>query len=114
LQPPREPEINKLFRVVRSCEAYVLQLMVGEPPMIRLRGELRRMDISPLTQVDMQRLLFPIMDDQQRQSLDETGQAFFAHVVGKDEGGFACTVSQKDGQLRMSACLLEGASEQKR
>jgi twitching motility protein PilT len=107
VQPLREPELNKLFRLVKKHEAYVLLLKVGEPPMMRLRGNIRRMDMRALSEADMQRLLYPIMDDQQRRSLDETGMVFFPHPVGRNEGGFACTVSQKDGQLSLSACLLE-------
>jgi twitching motility protein PilT len=107
-EPLREPELNKLLRMVRKYHAYVMYLKVGEPPIIRLRGEIRRMEMRALTQGDLERLLDPIMDDQQRRSLDETGMAFFAHVLGKREGGFACTVSKEDGQLGLAACLLEG------
>ena len=40
-------------------EASDLHLKVGQPPMMRLRGDIRRMDMRPLTQEDMERLLLP-------------------------------------------------------
>jgi twitching motility protein PilT len=106
LQPPREPEINKLFRVINKYQASALHLRVGEPPMAYLRGDLRPMRLPPLSAPDMQQQLYPIMGEQQRQRLDTTGTAFFSHVVGKYECSFVCTVTQKDGLLSLSAFLL--------
>jgi twitching motility protein PilT len=49
----KEPEVNKLFRTVMKLEASDLHLKVGQPPMMRLRGDIRRMEMRPLTQEDM-------------------------------------------------------------
>ena len=38
----KEPEVNKLFRMVMKHEASDLHLKVGQPPMMRLRGDIRR------------------------------------------------------------------------
>ena len=51
----REPEVNKLFRMVMKYEASDLHLKVGQPPMMRLRGDIRRVQMPPLTQEDMER-----------------------------------------------------------
>ena len=40
--PKREPEINKLFRTAMKLEASDLHLKVGQPPMMRLHGDIRR------------------------------------------------------------------------
>ena len=45
-----EPEVNKLFRAVMKFQASDLHLKVGQPPMMRLRGDIRRADLRPLTQ----------------------------------------------------------------
>src|SRR5947209_6694486 len=63
---PREPEVNKLFRMVMKHEASDLHLKVGQPPMMRLRGDIRRVDMRPLTQEDMERLLLPHLSARQR------------------------------------------------
>ncbi len=58
----REPEVNKLFRLVMKHQGSDLHLKVGQPPMMRLRGDIRRMDMRPLTQEDMERLLLPCLN----------------------------------------------------
>src|SRR6516162_6275326 len=62
----REPQVNKLFRMVMKHEGSDLHLKVGLPPMMRLKGEIRQMQYPPLTQEDMERLLYPIMTERQR------------------------------------------------
>jgi len=37
----REPEINKLFRMMMRHEASELHLQVGQPPTMRVRGDMR-------------------------------------------------------------------------
>ncbi len=43
---PNEPEVNKLFRLVMKMEASDLHLKVGQPPMMRLRGDIRKTDMK--------------------------------------------------------------------
>ena len=57
----KEPEVNKLFRMVMKHEGSDLHLKVGLPPMMRLKGVIRHMQMDPLTQEDMERLMFPIL-----------------------------------------------------
>jgi twitching motility protein PilT len=52
----KEPEANKLFRMVMKMEASDLHLKVGQPPMMRLRGDIKRMEMRPLTQEDMEQI----------------------------------------------------------
>jgi len=40
------------------------------------------MQMAPLSQEEMERLLFPILTERMRRILDETGGADFAHVIG--------------------------------
>src|ERR1700720_3402773 len=87
-EPKREPEVNKLFRMVMKHEGSDLHLKVGLPPMMRLRGDIRRADMRPLTQEDMERLLLPLLSERQRHILDEEGGVDFSYVVGDDECRF--------------------------
>src|SRR6266481_5381966 len=81
----REPEINKLFRMVMKHEGSDLHLKVGQPPMMRLKGSIRRMEMRPLTQEDMERLMLPNLTEKHRHILDEEGGVDFSYVVGQDE-----------------------------
>src|ERR1051326_4589772 len=69
----REPEANKLFRMFMKLQASDLHLKVGQPPMVRLRGDIRRTEAKPMTQEDMERMLLPLLSPRQRKILDDEG-----------------------------------------
>jgi twitching motility protein PilT len=98
-----EPEVNKLFRMVMKYQGSDLHLKVGLPPMMRLHGVIRRMEMRPLTQEDMERLFFPIMKEHYLQTLKETGGADFAHIIGDDECRFRVNLFYQRGKLSLVA-----------
>src|SRR5437763_4497676 len=103
-EPPRkEPEVNKLFRMVMKYEASDLHLKVGNPPMMRLKGDIRRMEMRPLTQEDMERLLLPCLNARQRRILDEEGGVDFSYVVGQDECRFRVSLFRQRNRLSLVA-----------
>ena len=97
----KEPEANKLFRMVMKMQASDLHLKVGQPPMMRLRGDIRRTEMRPLTQEDMERLLFPLLSPRQRKILDEEGGVDFSYVVGQDECRFRVSLFKQRGRLSL-------------
>src|SRR5713101_3140483 len=99
----REPEINKLFRMVMKHEGSDLHLKVGLSPMMRLRGIIRQMDAKALTKHDMERLVNPIVSEHHRKILEETGGADFAHIIGDDEGRYRVNVFKQRGYLSVVA-----------
>jgi twitching motility protein PilT len=99
----REAEINKLFRVVMKHEGSDLHLKVGQPPMMRLKGIIRRMEMRPLTQEDMERLVLPTLDARQRRIFEETGGMDYAHIVGNDECRFRVNVFKQRGKFSVVA-----------
>ncbi len=101
--PGKEPEVNKLFRMVMKYEASDLHLKVGQPPMMRLRGDIRRADMRPLTQDDMERLLLPHLNQRQRTILDEEGGVDFCYIVGVDECRFRVSLFRQRGRLSLVA-----------
>jgi twitching motility protein PilT len=101
--PRREPEVNKLFRMVMKHEGSDLHLKVGLPPMMRLKGDIRQMQMPPLTEEDMERLLYPILTERLKGILDETGGADFAHVIGQDECRFRVNLFKQRGRLSLVA-----------
>src|SRR5436305_662758 len=101
--PKREPKVNVLFRTAMKYEASDLYLEIGQPPMIRLNGVIRRMDAPPITEEQMERLFFEIMSPRLRKILDDTGGADFAHVIGADECRFRVNILKQRGHLGMVA-----------
>lgn len=101
--PRREPEVNKLFRMVMKHEGSDLHLKVNLPPMMRLRGEIRQMQMPPLTQDDMERLLLPIMGERQKLQMEEDGGADFAHIIGQDECRYRVNLFKQRGHWSLVA-----------
>jgi twitching motility protein PilT len=99
----REPEVNKLFRMVMKHEGSDLHLKVGLPPMMRLKGVIRRMEAKPLTQEDMERLLIPTLNPEQKQILQDTGGIDYSHVIGMDECRFRVNLFKQRGRLSLVA-----------
>ena len=99
----KEPEVNKLFRMIMKYEASDIHLKVGQPPMMRLRGDIRRTDMRPLTQEDMERLLLPLLKPHHRKILEEEGGVDYSYVVGKDEARFRVSLFKQRGRLSLVA-----------
>lgn len=99
----REPEINKLFRMVMKHEGSDLHLKAGLPPMMRLRNAIRHMEMRALSAEDLERLIWPILAERSKKLLDETGGADFAHVVGNDECRFRVNLFRQRGRLSLVA-----------
>jgi twitching motility protein PilT len=99
----KEPEANKLFRMVMKHEASDLHLKVGQPPMMRLRGDIRRTEMRPLSQEDMERLLLPLLNSRQRHILDEEGGVDFSYIIGDDECRFRVSLFRQRGRLSLVA-----------
>src|SRR5713101_7813115 len=97
----KEPEVNKLFRMVMKHEGSDLHLKVGLPPMMRLKGDIRRMEMRPLTQEDMERLLLPALNPRQRKILEDEGGVDLAYVIGNDECRFRVSLFRQRGRLSL-------------
>jgi twitching motility protein PilT len=95
----REPEANKLFRAVMKHQGSDLHLKVGQPPMMRLKGVIQRMNAPPLTQEQMEKLLLPLINERQRRILDEEGGVDFSHVIGADECRFRVSLFKQRNRL---------------
>lgn len=105
-KPPaevREPEVNRLFRMVMKHEASDLHLKVGQPPMMRLRGDIRRMQVPAISADDMERLLLPLMQPKHRKIFDEEGGVDFSYVVGQDECRFRVSLFKQRNRLSLVA-----------
>jgi twitching motility protein PilT len=99
----KEPEVNKLFRLVMKLQASDIHLKVGQPPMMRLKGDIRRMDMRALTQEDMERLLLPGLKPHHRKILEEEGGVDFSYVIGADECRFRVSLFKQRGRLSLVA-----------
>jgi twitching motility protein PilT len=69
--------------------------------MMRMRGDIKRMEMPPMTQEMMERLLLPLLSERQRHILDEEGGVDFSHVIGKDECRFRVSLFRQKNMLSL-------------
>ena len=100
-----EFEIDKLFRSAVKLKGSDLHLKVGKPPYMRINGSLRPLNREPISDDEMVRLIFPLMDERNRRIFEENGGADFAHVVDVDGTSwrFRVNVLQQLGHVGLVA-----------
>ena len=89
------PLIDKLLTTVIQLKASDLHITVGQPPVIRHHGRLRRLDTKVLDQDDTTALMKAITPDRCQQELQEKGGADFAISFGDTR--FRCAVFKQKG-----------------
>ncbi|WP_164104648.1 type IV pilus twitching motility protein PilT [Candidatus Laterigemmans baculatus] len=80
----KELEVDKIFRALVKLDGSDLHLKVGNPPMVRVGGELRPLNRPPIDNEEMVRLLVPMMDERNRRIFEEEGGADFAYICNVD------------------------------
>jgi twitching motility protein PilT len=73
--------IPALLRFAVQQKASDLHLSAGEPPMVRVHGEMFRIDVPALTKEDTHRLIFDVMNDGQRRTFQDKLEADFAFAL---------------------------------
>jgi len=74
-------DIPSLLRFAVSQKASDVHLSAGETPLLRIHGEMVRVDTSPLTKEDAHRLIFDVMTDAQRRVFQERLECDFAFAL---------------------------------
>ena len=85
IQPKQELEVDKLFRACVKLNGSDLHLKVDKPPMVRVDGSLRPLNREPLSDEEMVRMCFPLMNERSRKIFERDGGADFAHTLQVDE-----------------------------
>src|ERR1051325_9436835 len=74
--------IDQLLQMLVDKEASDLHLRVGEPPVMRIHGELRRLDgFEKLSDRDMYDLLFHVMNEERRQRFEQNMELDMSYQV---------------------------------
>jgi len=74
-------DITELLAFSAKQGASDLHLSAGLPPMIRVDGDVRRINVPPLEQKDIQPLIYDIMNDKQRRDFEEFLETDFSFDV---------------------------------
>src|SRR4051795_7116008 len=74
--------IDELLEHMVARDASDLHVTVGTPPVIRVRGEVERVDeFAPLSSEDTQQLLYRILSSEQQKQLEIKRQLDFSHSI---------------------------------
>ncbi len=71
-------DILELLLFGKKENASDIHISSGEPPMIRIHGEMRKLDAPPLPREEVHNLLYGILNDQQRKTFEEFHELDFA------------------------------------
>lgn len=71
-------DILELLLFAKKEGASDVHISSGEPPMIRIHGEMRKLDAPPLPREEVHNMLYGILNDQQRKSYEEFHELDFA------------------------------------
>jgi twitching motility protein PilT len=91
--------IDKLLTTVLQLKASDLHVAVGQPPVIRHSGRLRRLDTKTLDSDDTTALMKSITPDRCQQELQEKGGSDFAISFG--DSRFRCAIFKQRGNIGM-------------
>ena len=80
-------EILELLTFAKKEKASDVHISSGEPPMIRIHGDMRKIDSPSLQKEDVHKILYDILNDQQRKIFEENHELDFAIAFG-DAGRF--------------------------
>jgi twitching motility protein PilT len=92
--------IDKLLATVISLKASDLHITVGQPPVIRHQGRMRRLDTKTLEQDDTTALMKSITPDRCQQELQEKGGSDFA-IEFTDGYRFRVAIFKQRGNIGM-------------
>ena len=79
-----EKPVDKYFRALVKLEGSDLHMKVGKPPIVRVNGTLKELKRDPIEVEEMAKLLFPMLDERNRNIFDEEGGADFSYTVDVD------------------------------
>ena len=95
--PSTTPLIDKLLTTIIQLKASDLHIAVGQPPVIRHHGRMRRLETKVLDMDDTTALMKAITPDRCQQELQQSGGADFAISFG--ETRFRCAVFKQKGVI---------------
>jgi twitching motility protein PilT len=73
--------LNELLHKVVEVDASDLHLKAGNPPILRLRGDLVRMDEPPFSAEDLRQELFAVLTPERKERLDSYKECDLSHAV---------------------------------
>ncbi|UCD59046.1 MAG: Flp pilus assembly complex ATPase component TadA, partial [Candidatus Hydrogenedentota bacterium] len=97
-----EPQLNKYFKVAIKTQASDLHLKVGQPPKLRIYGDLKDTTGETMTEERVEELVFEILTPAQKEFFIEHGTLDFAYEI-KHQDRFRINIFRQRGAVSLSA-----------
>ena len=88
-------DVSELLIFTVENHASDLHLSAGEPPIIRIHGEMKKIEVPPLDEETMHRMIYDILNDEQRKTFEEFLELDFSLSLG-DYGRFRVNVFKQN------------------
>ncbi len=97
-----EPELNKFFGAAIKTLASDLHLKVGQPPKLRLSGQLKNTTGEVMTEEKIEQLVFEILSPEQKEFFLKHGTLDFAYET-EQEDRFRINIFRQRGAISLAA-----------
>ncbi|MFC1730231.1 type IV pilus twitching motility protein PilT [candidate division KSB1 bacterium] len=84
-------KLDKLLKYAVDKDASDLHVSAGFPPIIRLNGDLRKIDLPVLSKSEIHKLLLEVLNPKQKKQLEEEHELDFAYEI-ENIGRFRCNI----------------------
>ena len=75
-------DVTQILAFAVERGASDVHLSAGEPPMLRIHGEIKRLDHAALSREEAHAMAFDVMNDEQRRTFDEKHDIDFSYELG--------------------------------
>ena len=76
-------DVSELLIFAVKQKASDVHISAGEPPMLRIHGELRKLEMPSLTGEQIHKMIYEVLNDRQRKTLEETKELDFSIALGE-------------------------------
>jgi twitching motility protein PilT len=99
--PSHPPPLENLLALALEHRASDLHLKAGQPPLLRVNGQIEPTDLPALTGSEIMSLADGLLDDRTRQMLREFGNADLSHTTGAGER-FRMSIYRQQGIMSIA------------
>ena len=76
-------DVSELLIFGVKQKASDVHISAGEPPIMRIHGELRKLETPPLTSEQVHKMIYEVLNDRQRKVFEETKELDFSISLGE-------------------------------
>jgi twitching motility protein PilT len=76
-------DVSELLIFLVENKGSDLHMSSGEPPVVRIHGEMRKVEVPPLDKDEVHNMIYDVLNDQQRKAFEEFLELDFSFALGE-------------------------------